>query len=153
MYFKISKRFQKTLINCKSTKEISKSRVKIISCENFTLCPNNGNVITKDQSQDGLLFDIIERIKDPKIKTQCLYKPKTKRLMLPDLGFKLITISQKLIFATMNVVSKIFSYLSNISNNKLFLEFPCLLKYILLLSISKESIFFGKKLDSNFLLP
>ena len=42
------------------------------SDEEVTLCPNNCNVITKDQCQEELLFNIIEKIKEPEIKTQWL---------------------------------------------------------------------------------
>jgi len=48
---------------------------------NVTLCPNNCNVITKDKSQEELLFDIIKRIEEPEIKTQYLQQ-------LKDLLFK-----------------------------------------------------------------
>lgn len=47
------------------------------SYENVTLCPNNCNVITKDQSQEKLLFDIVERIEETKIKHQCLHELKS----------------------------------------------------------------------------
>ena len=50
--------------------------------EEVTLCPNNCNVITKDQSREELLFDIIEKIEEPEIKTHCLHK--LKNLSLKD---------------------------------------------------------------------
>ena len=46
------------------------------SDEEATLCPNNCNVITKDQSQEKLLFDSIEKIEEPEIKTQCIHELK-----------------------------------------------------------------------------
>jgi len=48
------------------------------SNENVALCPNNCNVTTKYQPQGELLFDIIKRMEEPKIKTRCLYKLKLK---------------------------------------------------------------------------
>lgn len=47
-----------------------------------TLCPNNCYVITKDQFQEKLLFDIIERIEESKVKNQCLHE--FKNLLLKD---------------------------------------------------------------------
>ena len=48
--------------------------------KNVTRSPNSYNVIRKNQSQEELIFDIIERIKE--IKTQCLQK--LKSLLLQD---------------------------------------------------------------------
>ena len=53
------------------TQTFDSSRSKS-SNENVTLCPNNCNVNTKDQSQEELLFDIIERIDEREIKSQYL---------------------------------------------------------------------------------
>jgi len=39
------------------------------SGKDVTLCPNNSNVIIKDQSQEKILFAIIERIEELEIKT------------------------------------------------------------------------------------
>jgi len=46
------------------------------SDQEATLCSNNCNVIAKDQSQEKLLFDIIEKIEEPELKTQCLQRLK-----------------------------------------------------------------------------
>jgi len=52
------------------------------SYEEVTLCPNNCNIITKDQSLEELLFDIIEGIEELDIETQCLHK--LKNVLLKD---------------------------------------------------------------------
>jgi len=52
------------------------------SDKEVTLCPNSCNVITKDQSWEKLLFEIIEKIEDPKIKAQ--YLRRLKILLLKD---------------------------------------------------------------------
>jgi len=51
------------------------------SDEEVTLCPNNYNV-AKDQSQDELIFYIIEKIEEPESKDQCLQR--LKNLLLKD---------------------------------------------------------------------
>ena len=62
--------------------KISDSNHSKSSDENVTLCPINYNVITKDQSQKELLFNILEKIKESEIKTKFFHK--LKSLLLQD---------------------------------------------------------------------
>ena len=64
----------------KALYEIQTSNSKTAG-KDVILYPNNRNIITKDQSQEKLLLEIIERIEELEIKTQCFHKLKT---LLPN---------------------------------------------------------------------
>ena len=75
------------LINDNSEEALYEIQTSDSSCSNSsdeeaTLYPNNCNIIAKDQSLEELLFDVIERIEESDIRTQCLHK--LKNVLLKD---------------------------------------------------------------------